>query len=109
MSKRVARQIAIFLSLSGLVACASPEVVEVNKIGDDQLTCSQLKDQIAEADNFERKARAERGVTGTNVAAAVLFFPALLVTYANTDEAIDAARDRKQKLVRLAEKKNCRA
>ena len=46
-------------------------------------------------------------MTGTNVAAGLLFWPALLVTYSNVGEAIDAAKDRKERLVRLADKKNC--
>jgi hypothetical protein len=82
-------------------------VVESKKISDNQLSCSEIVAQIEEADRFEEEARSERKVTGTNVAAAVFFWPALIGTYANTEEAIDAARERKQHLTTLHEKKGC--
>ena len=49
----------------------------------------------------------EKGVTGTNVAAAIFFWPAMFVTYGNANDAIDAAKDRKDYLIRLADKKGC--
>ena len=98
-----------FLSLASLLAsCASPEVVSERKTGDTQLTCSQLDQQIHEAEDFKEKARSEKGVTGTNVAAGLLFWPALLVTYSNSEEAIEAADDRQEYLYELADQKNCR-
>ena len=63
--------------------------------------------KLAEAENFEKQARKEKGVTGTNVAAAVFFWPAMLVTYSNAEEAIDAAENRKKRLVSIGESKGC--
>lgn len=97
------------LALSVLAAgCATPTVVDTRKVGDESLGCSAIKDEIAEAERFEKEARKERTVTGTNVAAAIFFWPALLGTYANTEEAINAARDRRQNMMDLAKKKGCR-
>lgn len=90
-----------------LQACATPHVVQTKKITDNQLSCEQLKAEIAEAEEFEKKARAERKVTGKNVAAAVFFWPALLGTYSNTEEAIDAAKERQSILTDIYQKKNC--
>ena len=103
------RTIVLVVSIAtvGLYGCATPYVVQTKQIGDKRLTCSKIETQIEEADEFEQKARAERKVTGTNVAAAILFWPALLGTYSNTDEAIGAARDRKRNLTKLYDKKNC--
>lgn len=98
---------AFLALLVGLVACASPEVITERQIGDDDMNCGQLKAAIAEAQQFEREARRERGATGTNVAAALLFFPGLFATYANTQEAIDAARDRQNHLTQIANSKGC--
>jgi hypothetical protein len=92
----------------GINSCATPHVVETKKTGDNKLSCNQLEEQIEEANRFEKEARSERTVTGKNVAAAVLFWPALLGTYANTEEAINAARDRKSHLNKLYDKKNCK-
>jgi hypothetical protein len=72
------------------------------------MDCKQLQAAYADAQEFEAKARKDRGVTGTNVAAAVLFWPALLGTYANTEEAINASKDRQKALEKLAAEKNCK-
>ena len=94
----------VFILVSG---CASPTVVSVRKAGDAELSCKQIKTEYEDAQEFEAKARKERGVTGTNVAATILFWPALLGTYANTEEAINAAKDRQRRLEKLAEEKRC--
>lgn len=88
--------------------CATPEVVQVKQANDSDLSCQQIKGAYTEAQEFEAKARKERTVTGKNVAAAVFFWPALLGTYANTEEAINAAKDRQRHLEKLAEQKNCK-
>lgn len=92
-----------------LSACASPQVVSLRKPGDANLSCAQLKFEFADAQEFEAKARKERGVTGTNVAAAVLFWPGLIGTYANTEEAINAARKRQEILKEIAVDKKCKS
>lgn len=104
MKTKIAATLASVLFIS---ACASPEVVDTRKAGDSDLTCRQIRDEIAEADKFEEAARKEKGVTGTNVAA-VLFWPALLVTQSNANEAISAAKERKAELIRLADQKRCK-
>lgn len=68
----------------------------------------QLKAEIEESKNFEKKARDERKVNSKNVAAAVLFWPALVATYSNTEEAINAAKERQANLVDIYQKKGCR-
>ena len=81
-------------------------MVDVKKTGDADLSCKQIESEIAEADRFEKEARDEKGVTGKNVAAAVLFWPALIGTYHNAEEAIEAAQDRKENLLKLSEEKD---
>lgn len=98
----------IFFSLLLLSACSTPKVVEVNKVSDTRLSCTQLEEEIIEANRFEQKARDKKGVTGTNVAAAVLFWPAMIGTYKNANDAIEAARDRKAYLMKLRANKGCR-
>jgi len=97
---------ALALSLA-LGACATPTVVESRQVGDRNMSCAELESAIAETNRFEQEARDERGVTGTNVAAVVLFWPALVGTYMNTEDAIDAAEDRRRHLMDIAEEKNC--
>ena len=99
--------VAALLTVMSICGCASPTVVQSRRVTDGDLTCDQLKVQIAEAEDFEAKARKERGVTGTNVAAAILFWPALLGTYKNTEDAIEAAKERQKSLYAVAKGKSC--
>ena len=91
-----------------LVGCASPSVVATKQIGDSSLNCTDLKKAYQEATEFEESARRERRVTGTNIAAAVFFWPALIATYSNTEDAINAARDRQKNLTKIADDKKCK-
>ncbi|WBQ09070.1 hypothetical protein L2D01_09200 [Hyphomonadaceae bacterium ML37] len=93
---------ALFVS-----ACATPRVVEAQQAGDRNLSCAEIMQQIDEARQFEEAARDDRSVNTTNVAAAVFFWPALVGTYMNTEEAIEAAQDRREHLNRLYENKGC--
>ena len=68
------------VALALLTACASPTVVQKRQANDEDLSCKQLSEAYAEAHDFEAKARKERGVTGTNVVAALFFWPAMIGT-----------------------------
>jgi hypothetical protein len=107
MSKICLKLSAVACCAALVTACATPAVVTVQQPGDRSLSCSELVEQIRAAERFEEDARDERGVTGENVAAAVLFWPGLLATYANTEDAIDAARDRREHLMDIYDDKQC--
>jgi hypothetical protein len=104
---RLCKALCLFGAVAMLGACASPTVVETRKMGDATLTCDKIKAEFEEAEQFEKAARKERTATGTNVAAAIFFWPALIGTYSNTEQAINAARERKENLHKLAESKKC--
>lgn len=93
---------------AALGACATPEVTQVRKSGDSDLACAQLKAEFVRAQELEAAARKERTVTGTNVAAAIFFWPALIGTYSNTESAINAAVDRQRAVEKLATEKACK-
>ena len=88
-------QVLVLLSSTLIVACASPTVVQSVKPGDNGLSCSQLQNEYADAERFRSTAEAEKTVTGGNVARALLFWPAILGTASNANEAISAADSRK--------------
>jgi len=90
-----------------LAGCATPTVVEREQPKDSRLDCRGLEREMADAEAFRKKAQKEKGVTGTNVAAAIFFWPAMLGTYANAEEAIDAAEERKLHLMKIYEDKGC--
>ncbi len=96
------------LAVTLVAGCATPTVVEESRPSDKRLTCEQLENEMSEADNFRRKAEQEKGVTGTNVAAAIFFWPAILGTYANAGDAIRAADNRKRNLMDIYNEKGCK-
>ena len=107
MNRNIAINTATALLLFSIFGCASPTVVQSRRVTDVDLTCEQLKVQIAEAEEFEAKARKERGVTGTNVAAVILFPLGLLATYKNTEDAIEGAKERQKSLYAISKGKSC--
>ena len=98
---------AIFV-VTSLFGCASPTVVQSVKPGDAGLSCAQLQNELADADRFKKDAQAEKGVTGGN-AARLLFWPAIIGTYMNANEAIAAADNRMVNLTNLLSKGNCQS
>ena len=99
--------IVFLTAVIGLTGCASPDVVQTRQINDDDLSCSELVQATKEAEKFEADARDGRTVTGTNVAAALFWWPGLVATYVNTDDAIDAAVDRQTHLAEIYKDKGC--
>lgn len=89
-----------------LSACASPTVVQTVKPGDIGLTCAQLQNEYSDAERFKKEAEAEKGVTGGNFAR-LLFWPAIVGTTMNANEAIAAAENRKVHLSNVMMQKKC--
>ena len=101
--------VAAAVTVAFLGGCASPTVVESKQSSDRMMSCDALKTAYGEAKDFESKARKERGLTGTNVAAAIFFWPAMLGTYKNTEDAMEAAKERQKHLESIAAEKKCQA
>jgi len=101
------KYISIFI-VTCLFGCASPTVVQSVKPGDDGLSCAQLQNEFADAERFKKEAQGEKGVTGGNVAR-LLFWPTIIGTYMNANEAISAADNRLVNLNNLMSRGNCRS
>lgn len=100
----------IFAASTGILLlsrCARSVAVERVKIGDTQLSCAQILSEIQEADKFKKAAEDNKGFTGTNTAAALLFWPGLVATYSDANAAIRAADERKAYLTNLYHEKHC--
>ena len=95
--------LALFLN-----ACATPHVVSVIGPNDSTMSCSQLDNEIAIASKYKRDAKGEKNFsTSTNVGAFLFWFPGLVATQMNANEAIRAADERINHLSRLRSKKDC--
>jgi|TARA_B100000959_G_scaffold113600_1_gene119762 hypothetical protein len=98
---------ALGISFVLLISCAKPTVVNITLPNDDKLNCEKLENAVTDAQEFRRKAMAVTGNTGKNQAAAILFWPALMMTYVNASEAIVAANERSVHLINIMQDKNC--
>lgn len=102
--------IAKLTALCGMIilsGCASPDMVERKKLGDENMTCNQIENEIAQCEKSRNELNKEKGVNGRNVGAALFFWPALIATHSNVNDAMKALDDRKAHLVELYSKKKC--
>lgn len=90
-----------------LSACVSPEVVQTTTVSDENLSCEQIKVQLMQLEEIRTEAAKGQTASGANVAAAILFWPAIIGNYQNAKQALEAANKRNDVLVALAKKKNC--
>ena len=96
------------LSLILLYSCAKPTILNVALPEDNNLNCEKLENALVDAQKFRKQAIAVTGNTAGNQARALLFWPALMVTYINAHEAIIAASERSVHLINIMKKKNCK-
>ena len=106
IKKSLSRVILGFI-LVFLYSCAKPTVVSVTLPEDKNLTCVQLEKSLDDSRKFREKALGVTGNTGKNQARAMLFWPALMMTYVNAHEAIVAAQERSVHLINLMQEKKC--
>lgn len=97
----------VSIAVSVLAGCATPTVVQSVKPGDTGLSCAQLQNEYADAERFRTEADKEKSVTGGNVVRALFFWPAILGTAANANEAMAAADSRKVHLANQMNQRNC--
>jgi hypothetical protein len=101
------KKIYLPLALVALLsACASPTVIQSIKPGDTGLSCAQLQNEYSDAERYKKEAEGEKGVTGGNTAR-LLFWPAIVGTYMNANEAIAAAENRKVHLTNMMLQQKC--
>ncbi|MCA0370835.1 MAG: hypothetical protein LCH26_07010 [Proteobacteria bacterium] len=99
--------IAATCALALLTGCACPDIVNTREIGDEQMSCEQLAQEIEKCKNAKKELDDEKGFTGKNTAAALFFWPALIATHSNVNDALKALNDRQDHLVNLHAKKCC--
>ena len=101
----------LVILLTGFVflnSCAKPTVVDSIMPGDEELNCGQLKNSVAEAQRFIRDAESVKGGTGENITRGIFFWPAIVQSYSNANEAIAAANSRKVHLFNIMNDRKCK-
>ena len=101
-------QLTFAVSLTLIIAgCAKPTVTKVSMAGDEGLSCAQLYNAYEETEMLKDAAKSEKGVTGSNVMRGLLFWPAIIGTNMNANEAIQAADSRAVHLKNVMRGKGC--
>ena len=88
-------------------SCATPKAIDVVQLGDNEMSCSELKLAYESANYHEDLAHQNKGVTDENILSGLFFFPAYFVTYGTSIHAEYNASQRKDHLLRLYLNKEC--
>ena len=99
---------ALLFATAFVSGCVSPEVVTTTSVSDGTLTCGEIKTQLGQLDDIRAEAKKGKTVSGENVAAAIIFWPAVIGNSMNANQALEAANKRNDVLVALAQKKRCK-
>lgn len=103
--KKLISMIAIAVLATG---CATSEKVQTAQTGDKSLSCADITKEFQKLDAAESDVKSKKGVTGTNVAGALLWLPGLAYTFYDAGQATDAISARRSRLVELSDHKNCK-
>lgn len=104
------RQLALWpcwAAIAVLTGCATSQKIQAVQPGDDNLSCAAIKDEFRKLDQAQGEIDSKKGVTGTNVAAAVFWLPGLVYTYYDASEANRLISDRRNGLTTIYNKKSC--
>jgi hypothetical protein len=99
--------LAAIVTTSVLTGCATSEKIQVTQIGDDSLSCGAIQAEIVKLDASKANIDSKKGVTGTNVAAALFWLPGLAYTYYDAGQAEKLITDRKSALTQKFNSKKC--
>lgn len=101
---------AVLISVTAsclLLGCATSEKIQVVQPGDNQLSCNTINSEFVKLDKAQADIDSKKGMTGTNVAAALFWLPGLAYTYYDAGEAQRLITDRRSALTTVYNNKNC--
>lgn len=87
--------------------CATNEKIATNQLGDEKLSCQDIKSQDKKLDTVMEEASHNKGASGANVAAVLFFWPAAVGNYMDADKAEQLVNKRKAILADLYKEKRC--
>ena len=90
-----------------LVVGCTHQKVDVNQLGDKDMSCAQIQRELGQLKEMENDIDDKTGFSGRNVGMALLFWPGILVNEMNAGDAEERIADRKNKLLDLHEQKSC--
>ena len=101
-------KVAIIVAATAtMTACVSTQTVPETQANDSTLTCDSIATRLGEVRSARNYAKANRGVSGANVAAALFFWPALISNNTKTTSMIKSMDSRESVLVGYYDSNNC--
>ncbi|EYB68100.1 hypothetical protein DEIPH_ctg027orf0036 [Deinococcus phoenicis] len=101
----------VLLLLTGTVALSlascAPRYNPNAQKPDSELSCLEIKDEIARAQKAREEAGKNRGLSGQNIAWAIFFIPGVLANEYTNDQVQKAADERTAKLNQVYAAKGC--
>lgn len=76
---------ACILTLLLASGCVSPEVVTTRSVEDSSLSCEEIQAQLVQLEEIKVEAEKGRTASGENIAAAILFWPAVIGNATNAN------------------------
>ena len=99
--------LTIGLGTAALTGCVATNTISTTQLNDKDLACDSIATRIGEVTAAKNFAQSKKGASGENVAAALFFWPALLVNNSNTTQMISSMDARKSTLTSLYNDKGC--
>lgn len=97
------------LTIIYLSACSISPKIQAVQIGDENLDKKELMAELRKLDQAEREINGNKGINGTNVAAALFWLPGLAFTMIDAHEATNLIHERRSHLTNLYNKKALQA
>jgi hypothetical protein len=90
-----------------VAGCATSPKVQVVQPGDQKMDCAEISRELASLDDAQQEIDSKKGMTGTNVAAFLFWWPGLAYTYYDAGQATQAVNERRSHLTTLHNQGNC--
>ncbi|WP_019584702.1 hypothetical protein [Deinococcus apachensis] len=101
------RTAAVALTLVAALASCAPRYNPQGAKLDADLTCSEIRSEVARAQSARTEAQKQKGLSGQNVAWALFFLPGIIGNEYNNSQVIKVADERIATLNSLYTRKGC--
>lgn len=102
---KLVNRLAVVLSFLVLAACSTSPKTQVVQMGDNSLTQQQIVAELSKLNQAEQDINSKKGLTGTNTAAFLFWWPGLAYTYYDASEALKMVEQRRSHLTAIYNQK----
>jgi len=99
--------VSLVVAVSLLVSACAPTVQSYDPFIDSRLNCDELAMEIRRTRDLRAEAESNKGLSGQNVAWALLFWPGIFANEASNNDAIRVADERLRYLNHYYNEREC--